>query len=58
MNREDEIRMLKLQMDSLENSRKAMEKRLDELGKEELTRLQSVIFYSGADTWVNITPAY
>ena len=34
INREDEIRMLKLQMDSLENSRKAMEKRLDELGKE------------------------
>ena len=34
MNREDEIRMLKSQMDSLERFRKAMEKRLDELGKE------------------------
>lgn len=34
MNREDEIRMLKSQIDSLERSRKAMEKRLGELGKE------------------------
>jgi hypothetical protein len=34
MTREDEIRMLKSQMDSLERSRKVIEKRLGELGKE------------------------
>jgi hypothetical protein len=34
IDREDEIKMLKAQIESLERSRKAIEKRLGELGKE------------------------
>ena len=34
IDREDEMKMLKAQMESLERSRKAIEKRLEELGKE------------------------